>query len=72
MKREITMSLTLHLVLITVALMSAPLSMNKPFDYGEAIKIRAVSFPEFEQPEAVLEPISIPQPALDDAIDILV
>lgn len=70
MKREIILSLVLHVVLITAAFISTPFSMDKPFDYGDVIKIKAVSFPEVVEAPAPLEPVSIPEPVAEEVIDI--
>ncbi|UCD62614.1 MAG: TonB family protein [Candidatus Zixiibacteriota bacterium] len=69
MKREIVLSLVLHLVVFGVAVMSSPFDTAGKFDYGEVIRIRAVAMPGFSPPAAepvAIEPVQIPE-AIEEA-----
>lgn len=80
MKREIIISVSMHLIVIILALFMSPISFTKnTFDYGEVIKINAVSMPgemmQAEEEIPIEEPVSIPEPStpkplVDDVADI--
>ena len=80
LKREIIISVSLHLTVILLALFMSPISFTKnTFEYGEVIKINAVSMPgeQTSAPEEipVEEPVTIPepttpQPLVEDLADI--
>jgi TonB family protein len=59
MKREILLSLALHVVVFAMVVVSSPFDTTKQFNYDDVIRVRAVSLPEFSPPAA--EPVSVPQ-----------
>lgn len=73
MKREILLSLTLHLVVIAFAVLSSPFDTTRAFDYDDVIRVKAVALPDFTpaagQPVAT-EPVAIPQALAEDVPEI--
>lgn len=67
MKQDIILSLILHLIIVTMVVVSTPFDYSKTFKYDDVIKIKAVSFPDFSSSKAEqVEPISIPRAAFDE------
>jgi len=73
MKREILLSLSLHLVIVAFAVLSSPFDTTKAFDYDEVIRIRAVALPDFKPASgepAATEPVAIPEALADETPEI--
>jgi len=70
MKRDILYSVFLHIGIVLIILLSSPFSpQTQPFDFGEVIRIKAVSVPPgVEQKKAAS--VSIPQTIPEESVDI--
>ena len=70
MKRDVLYSVCLHLGIVLLVLLSSPFSpQTKPFDFGEVIKIKAVSIPPSVNQKTVA-PISVPTALPEESVDI--
>jgi len=76
MKRDIFLSLVLHVMVVLATVISSPFDYKKPFDYDQVIRIRAVAMPDFAPAsgpvaeDVPIEPVSIPQAMEDDIPEI--
>lgn len=70
MKRDVLYSVILHIGIVLLILLSSPFSpQTQPFDFGEVIRIKAISVPPSVK-QKTADPISIPQASQDESIDI--
>jgi TonB family protein len=70
MNRDVIYSVFLHLGIVLLVLLSSPFSpQTQPFDYGEVIKIKAVSIPPSVEQKTVA-PISVPKALPEEKVDI--
>ncbi len=66
MKRDIILSLILHVIVFGLAVFSAPFNGAARFDQGQVIRIRAVAMPDFSPPAS--EPVAIAPPVVPQAL----
>ena len=73
MKRDIILSLTIHVVILLSAIVTSPFEPNKEIDYGgEVIQVSLKSASQIpSEPEPLPpEPVSIPKPQIEEEPDI--
>ncbi|MCK4572732.1 MAG: TonB family protein [candidate division Zixibacteria bacterium] len=73
MKREVILSLLLHLTVVFFTILSSPFDIKKTTQYDEVIKIRAVTLPDFSPAAPVVqetEPVTIPEAVADEPAEI--
>ncbi len=73
MKREIVLSLALHIAILGAAVFSSPFDAKKAFDYDDVIRVRAVAMPDFAPATAepvAIEPLAVPQAMPEEAPEI--
>lgn len=71
MKRDIFLSLLLHLTVVLFTLLSSPFDSRKMIDYGDVIRVRAVALPGFSPAASGPdEPVAIPKAIDDEPVEI--
>ncbi|NOY89457.1 MAG: TonB family protein [FCB group bacterium] len=71
MKRDIFLSIFLHVTIITAVLLSAPFESKGNFNFNEVIKIKAVSIPDLSPtPSSIIIPVKIPEMLTEAPVNI--
>ena len=73
MKRELILSLLLHLTVVFLAFLSSPFDVRNTTLYDDVIRIRAVALPDFSPAAPVteqVEPVTIPEAIPDEPTEI--
>jgi len=71
MKRDIFLSIFLHMIIITAVLLSAPFESKGSFNFDEVIKIKAVSIPDLSPtPSSITTPVTIPEMLAEAPVNI--
>lgn len=67
MRRDIILSLSLHLIIIAAVMWSSPFAKTRPFDYDQVIKVRAVAMPAGTPPSAG-QPVAVSRPVIPKTV----
>ena len=69
MKRDVFLSIALHVMVILLTVMSSPFDYQKQFDYDQVIRIKAVAMPDFAPSPAGVEEIPASTPVIPQAVE---